>query len=214
MPEIKAADLIALEHKYSAGQVTRGIKPWEPSPYDPKGSPLRIHDGHRMGPRKVGLEHNYAPVYAHYLSDRRVGTLVEMGVLRGLGLAIWVDLFPQAHIIGLDWDWTAYQEHLPKLLQLGAFSQSLPRVYRFDELDPKADQMLHAITPGGIDVFIDDALHYDDAIIQAFVKFFPILNKGGVYFIEDNARVIYELRRKFPELRFNDYKEMTVIVKE
>lgn len=206
--------LVSLEKKYSEGKVTRNIEQWQPSPLDPKGAPLRIHDGHRMGKKMTGLEHNYAPVYSYYLAKRRVNTLVEMGVLRGIGLAIWCDVFPNAQVIGLDIDPSHFMRHKSKLIELGAFKSNTPLISKFDELSDEAATGLRILAPDGIDVFIDDALHYDAAIIQAFEKFWPLINKGGVYFIEDNSRVVFALRRKFPQVRFNDYKEMTVAVKE
>lgn len=55
------------------------------------------------------LHHGYAKKYAEYLLPflNRVQpvTVLECGILRDTGIAIWCDLFQEGRIIGLDIDW-------------------------------------------------------------------------------------------------------------
>ena len=53
------------------------------------------------------LFNGYAKDYSRYLKsfdcDRRL-IVAEFGILRGNGLAIWCDLFPNARVLGFDID--------------------------------------------------------------------------------------------------------------
>lgn len=46
------------------------------------------------------FQHNYAPVYADVPED--IDSILEIGVYWGRSLRAWLELFPQAHVYGLD----------------------------------------------------------------------------------------------------------------
>ena len=84
------------------------------------------------------FHHGYAAVYAKHLQPfvgRRFDplTVVEAGILRGSGLAMWSELFPRADIIGLDIDLSHVRENLPNLKECGAFPGREPELHVFDQ---------------------------------------------------------------------------------
>lgn len=156
--------------------------------------------GDRMG------WHGYAPAYAEALS-KRFGSvipvrgrcvIVELGVLLGTGLALWCELFPDARVIGLDLDLAPYKANQPRLLEMGAFSANRPEVHEFDELAPDAGERLADILGQDLaDLFIDDAAHYDGAVLRAFGCARPYLAKDALYFIEDNKTAARKLNARY-----------------
>jgi hypothetical protein len=119
--------------------------------------------------------HNYGRCYAQFLKpfvgvfDRL--TLVEVGILKGSGLAIWCDLFPKARVIGFDIDLSNFQGNRKTLEQLGAFKKNTPELYSFDQLNAtKAQTVLkEALGKECIDVAIDDGCHSIESIEITFV---------------------------------------------
>ncbi len=68
----------------------------------------------RGGDRMSPLRHNYGRYYEHALRPfvgREDVTLVELGILTGIGLAVWTDLFPHGRIIGLDIDLSHFAQN-------------------------------------------------------------------------------------------------------
>lgn len=137
--------------------------------------------------------------------------IVELGILRGVGLATWCELYPDARVIGLDIDLGMFRGNLPDLKARGAFTRNEPEVHEFDELAPNAGERLAAIADG-IDLFVDDALHYDAAILYALGYVMPRVTASGVYFIEDNDQVHRKIH--LPGYRVQAEGELTVITRE
>lgn len=143
---------------------------------------------------------NYAPIYAAALKTltREPKRIVEMGIFAGTGLAMWSVLFPEADIIGLDVDIDRYKKHLPILKEQGAFQAREPRVFEFDELDAGSWDLLYCIIEqGSVDLWIDDAIHRTDVILEAEKKARGFMAPRSVYLIEDNSTV--------PEIMWNRY---------
>jgi SAM-dependent methyltransferase len=146
--------------------------------------------------------HGYAKYYAEVLVRKCPQVIVELGVLRGTGLAIWCELFPFARVIGLDIDPEHFSGAYESLVEKGAFSVNQPEVHRFDELAPDAAQQLTRILAGDqVDLFIDDALHYDHAVLRTFRHAFRHVRSGGAYIIEDN-RTAWEKIEKYEARNF------------
>lgn len=135
---------------------------------------------------------NYAKAYAKYLPDH-LEVLVELGVFKGTGLAIWCTLFTDAKIVGLDIDPEHFDEE--GLREKGAFMWNEPEVHRFDKFQ---DNSAFYQTLPPIDVMIDDSAHDSESILFAFANVLPFLREGFVYFVEDNAEVEELLRQKYP----------------
>lgn len=188
--------LIEVEREYRPGRKRVPLR--EVSPHDPR-NPARLEGKLMRGGDRM-RQHGYAPLYARALIKRfgltAVGpireklTIVELGILRGHGLALLCDVFPEARVIGLDVDITHFQDHRDRLLELGAFQDNHPHVYKFDEMAKGRQGELKMILNGDqIDIFIDDAIHRARVMVEMYNAARPLLAAGCLYFMEDNAAV-------------------------
>jgi hypothetical protein len=157
-------------------------------------------------------ESGYAEVHGAHLCPRweERFVLVEMGVLLGVGLAVWCDVLPRARIIGLDVDPKLFDKGLLKAR--GAFRVNEPEVHFFDELGRCASLRLERALKGErIDVMIDDALHDDASIMKAMAIFLPFMADQFTYFIEDNKTVHRLIRETYPDLTVASHGRLTVV---
>lgn len=175
---IDAERLIELEKKYGGRYVVPGRNI---SPLMKTVDNYECHEGgDRMGP------HGYAEHYAKVL-PKTPDVIVEMGILRGTGLALWSELYPGVKLVGLDINVNNFMEHKDELLAKGAFKARLPVVLPFDEFDMYYWDSLATLLPrNSVDVWIDDAVHETGAILNAFELAYPFMYDRSVYIIEDN----------------------------
>lgn len=140
------------------------------------------------GGDKMGFDRNgYAPAYSQIL-ERWIGgapTLVELGAFRGSGLALWSDLFPDGHVIGLDVELDHFVENLAALRSRGAFAHGVPPVLRFDAYAPDVDVLGAALSGRTIDIFIDDGPHREEPSCTTAERVRPLLSDRFTYVIED-----------------------------
>jgi len=190
------------------------------SPKDVR-TPESIRSGGMQGGDRMSFNlHGYALAYATYLKPMLVKTekehltLVEVGILKGTGLAIWCDLFPSATVLGLDIDIDNCLKNIPSLKQQGAFTQNQPVLHEFDAYEGKSAQIEKILQGKKIDIFIDDGPHTRDAILNTFRAIKPFLANTFVAFIEDNSNIAKELRELLPEFCVLNQGELTVIFPE
>ena len=192
------------------------------SPHDPRGhttggdpGSLGIPKLRRMQGGDRMLEHGYAPKYSEYLAPylnaRRRLTLMEIGILRGTGLAIWSDLFPSARVIGLDIDLSHTRANIAVLKAQGAFAESDPELYEFDQYEPYNSHLDALLNGDRIDICVDDAAHSTEAILRTLECLVPHMNDPFVYFVEDNATVFDDLRIRYPDFTIERFGELTII---
>ena len=168
--------------------------------YNPNG----MSGGDRM------TRHGYAVHYSKHLKDFDcVSTVVECGILKGTGLAIWSKLFPNADIIGLDIDISHTQNNLDFLKGKGAFENKMPELYEYDQFADNTDKLASILNGRKICIAIDDGHHSDGAIQNTYNTFKSHLCDKFVYFVEDN-RTVYEQLKKEPVQIFN-YKKLVVM---
>lgn len=125
--------------------------------------------------------HFYTPVYEQWFKSLRYKPirLLEIGVggyaksqMGGNSLRMWKRYFPQGQITGIDiYDKSALQENRLKIL-------------KGDQTDPIFLKEL-TNTEGPFDIIIDDGSHVQSHIITSFETLFPLMNRGGIYVIED-----------------------------
>ncbi len=183
-----------------------------------KRTPTQIARGGMQGGDRMSFNlHGYAIAYSAFLkpmievASEKSLTLVEVGILKGTGLAIWCDLFPNAKILGLDIDTEHCRKNIPNLKAAGAFQRNQPELYEFDQYEAHEDSVSRILGNRTIDIFIDDGIHKREAIIPTFRAMKPHLSHNFVAFIEDNASIATELRDLLPEYRVLSQGEMTVI---
>lgn len=113
---------------------------------------------------------SYLTVYDSLFQDFKTKeiSLVEIGVQNGGSLETWSEYFINAiRIVGVDID---------------------PRCAGLKFLDPRIEvhiQDSKTAIPGKYDIIIDDGSHGSDDMIQNFKSWFPYLNSGGIYVVED-----------------------------
>lgn len=175
-----------------------------------ESEPYGARGGDRM------LHHGYAKHYQHHLQpyvqdrNRRI-VICEFGILKGTGLAIWCDLFPNARIIGFDLDLSNIKNNMDNLLQLGAFTNNQPEIFEYDQFVYSADYLNEILDGDKIDICIDDGHHSDESILTTFKSVKPHLNEKFVYLIEDNSYVHGKFRSKYKEYTLHSYSELTVV---
>ena len=204
--------LARTEIKYG-GMVT-GVKRNKVSSDDPR-SEEEIQKGGMTGGDRM-YHHLYARRYAKYLKpfvDKgKPITLVEVGILKGSGLAMWCELFPDSRIIGLDIDLSHTQNNMDYLKSKGAFKENEPELYEFDQFKDNRELLSNILKGDKIDVIIDDGFHSVESILKTIKSVLPHLSKKFVYFIEDNEEVHNHLKNLYPEylIKYND--RLTIVI--
>ena len=160
--------------------------------------------------------HGYARHYSKYLKQYLNNSaenvvLIEIGILKGSGLALWSNLFPKAKIIGLDIDLKHTQDNLKNLEELGGFEHGLPELFEFDQFVNNEPLLGDIVKGAKIDVIIDDGEHSSEAILKTISSVAPFLSENFTYFIEDNRKVYKLIRRLYPEWKILHKDQFTVI---
>jgi hypothetical protein len=173
----------------------------------------RYHEG---GDRMNVFFHDYSTKYSEYLSAFKYSNdlirILEVGILRGTGLAIWSEYFNKKEIYGFDYDLGNFIKNKKNLLKLGAFKDGEPIIKTFDQFSDNSALLSETFGNKKLDVIIDDAFHSDESIINTFNELLPYLAERFIYFIEDNRTAWKKLKAKYPEFVF-DYNddELTVV---
>ena len=202
--------LNTLEQKY--GGLVKGVIRTIKSPDEKKGYWTKHQGGDRMNSKC----HNYSKIYAKYLADKLESpiNIAEVGILTGIGMAIWCDIFKNATVYGLDIDINIFNKNKPNLEKLGAFKNKSPIINSFDQFkDNKAylSEITKLNTNKKFSIVIDDGCHLSSAILKCFESFLPHLDENFVYFIEDNRDVHKIIKKKYPNYNIFYSKQMTVI---
>lgn len=193
------------------GGISMGVPVRTASKLEPPGG--ENERGHTGGDRM--LYHEYADAYAKYLepfyrSDRPI-VLLEIGILKGVGLATWCDLFPTSRIIGLDIDLSYFKDNEPFLRSRGAFKSKTPELYSFDQFENNIERLKQVLRGDNVDVVIDDGHHSDQSILQTIESVRPYLSFEFSYFIEDNNSVYRQVKREFPNSQCFSQGELTIV---
>lgn len=133
--------LISIEKKYG---VVKNVPRKVVSKHDPRSTKEIMTGGNRGGDRMI--INQYAKKYAENLL-KFIGiddlTIVEVGILKGNGLAMWKDLFPSSTVYGCD----IYLEHtknnMQNLIQLGGFNAGLPILFEYDQFEDGTNVLLN-----------------------------------------------------------------------
>lgn len=174
---------------------------------------------HTGGDRMNVFYHNYSEKYSHYLKPLRYSkepiNLLEVGILKGTGLAVWDEYFDNKKIFGFDYNLGSFDQNQSKLIELGAFKKKLPTVKFFDQFADNSLTLKEIFGKEKIDVIIDDAHHSDKSIINTFNELQPYLNDEFIYFVEDNRTAWKKLQKNYPQYKFEfDGVELTVVTKK
>ena len=194
------------------GGFVKNVERRKVSSYDPR-TEAQIQKGGMTGGDRM-YHHGYAQAYSMHISPFLPSsdiTLVEVGILKGTGLAIWSELFPNGRIIGLDIDLSHTRNNLENLKRRGAFSRRLPELYEFDQFVDNNSKLESILNGQKINIFIDDGFHSDESILTTFQSVLNHLAQDFVCFIEDNDQVHTLLAQRYPEFTVLSYDRLTVI---
>lgn len=203
--------LVQTEMKY--GGFVTGIERNKVSSNDPRTKEQILEGGMSGGDRMY--DHLYARKYAKHLKpfvmEKKPITLVEVGILKGSGVAMWCELFPDSRIIGLDIDLGHIQNNMSYLKDKGAFQNYEPELYLFDQFEDNQKLIKDFLKGATIDVFIDDGFHSVESILTTITSVLPHLSKDFVYIIEDNEEVHTQLKLLYPNYLIDYSNRLTII---
>jgi len=175
----------ALGHKRINVRVYKNRNALEKLQRDPEESPdYSIHGIAVKQFQKEGVRgtdkfwiHHYTPYYDLYLSNKRnkYKKILEIGVSHGGSLLLWHDVFPQAHIYGVDKDTT--RARLVKNLERVTLLQGRQGDDKFFKEE--------VIPHGKWDLIVDDCSHKASHQKETFELLWDSVESGGYYVIED-----------------------------
>lgn len=129
---------------------------------------ITLHDYGILHGSDKATHHNYCGFYQTHLNDPKV--ILEFGVLNGASLKMWRDFYAGSLVIGLDIE--------PKPIIEGCL------IYQADATNPSSVAIVTKLTPS-FDLIVDDASHNSKDQIAAFELWWPLINRGGRYVLED-----------------------------
>lgn len=127
-----------------------------------------------------GSVHSYIDSYCSIgLASKPIKSILEIGVFDGGSLLLWKRTFPTAQIVGFDnRTWTNFDHNkFNKLLS----SNNIEFIEGNITLDKDREKLKNY----RFDLIIDDADHTLDSQLIAVQTLTPLLNKGGLFIVED-----------------------------
>jgi hypothetical protein len=121
-------------------------------------------------------QHFYTNVYEPVLSQIKDQTfsLLEIGIAQGASLKAFRDYLPNVNVIGLD----NYPESFIKENRIDSFIGD-------SSSEETVQNILNINNQNKFRIIIDDGNHDPNFQFETFKKFWPTLEKNGIYFIED-----------------------------
>jgi len=133
--------------------------------------------------------HKYYPMYGQFLLPYykripnmkmlEIGLGCDMNYEPGASVALWKKLFPKANLWEAEYNKTCV-EISTKQGKLDGFNTLVG-----DQGDNATLDKWISKSGGDFDVIIDDGGHHNCQIITSFIKLWPTIKPGGLYFIED-----------------------------
>jgi len=141
---------------------------------------MHIHMPNRMYELGVKYDtdkithHRYDTSFDMFLSGMydTSGSMLEIGIDNGKSLKMWLELFPNAHIYGMDINQGYSGERYTVMRGDQSKSADLHTVYS-------------TIQENNVFFINDDGSHIPEHQLLTFNTLFPALREGGVYIIED-----------------------------
>lgn len=118
-------------------------------------------------------EHNFTDIYYDYFKEFTNPAILEIGVYNGASIEMYNEFFEQrCSIIGVDNGEQLNYKPVYLNTKIVIADQSRP-------------QQLAEIVNGQYDIIIDDGSHFIEHQINCYEALKGMVNKGGVYIIED-----------------------------
>ncbi len=197
------------------GGVRRYLDTVKPEEYVPQTGEVNLQEmtltglADLFGSDKGSIKHNYTKHYERIICDLLKGTdrrkailrVVEAGVACGASLHMWSHYLPRSFVIGYD-----IREECKDLCK------SLPNVeIRIEDLCKSK------LKEEFVDLFIDDASHISEHMVDMFKYCWPSVSPGGYYVIEDmgctyNSMYTDQFKRFFDKNVVNDRSKVINLI--
>jgi len=155
--------------------------------------------GRKYGTDKCNINHSQDGLsmlsrYEKYLINKRIkkNNILEIGVLNGASIRTWKEYFENSNIVGLDID--------PRCK---SFEQERIQIYIGSQGDEEIKNKIQK-RYNSFDFIIDDGSHVNSLTIKSFELYWPLLNKGGIYIIEDIFNTYSPAMKNWPGMKYND----------
>ena len=152
-------------------------------------------------------DHGYSKYYERYLSSIRNEniSLLEIGIFKGNGLAVWSKYFPNGKIYGLDIGVKTFKQNKSYFEKIDdTVFNNLEELYVADSRD---DISVEKLDLPQFDIIIDDGHHKVDSQYKTFCNFYKYLNNKGIYIIEDISQKKISTLITMLEKHQNEYKQ-------
>jgi len=125
-----------------------------------------------------GLKHGYELVYERDFEKLRQLpiNILEIGILHGDSLEVWLEYFPNATIYAVDTFERVAPEDIPILEN--------PRII-WEKCDSTSSEAKNLWCDIKFDIIIDDGRHTSTHNRLTFLNFYDKLKVGGAYYVED-----------------------------
>eukprot|EP00985_Skeletonema_marinoi_P029664 scaffold28598_cov128-Skeletonema_marinoi.AAC.2 len=130
--------------------------------------------------------HSYQIMYGRFLLPYyqqnpsmkmlEIGLGCNMNYGPGASVAVWKKLFPEAELWEAEFDAECVEKHR---------NETIYNVLTGDQGDDAVLDSWVQLSGGNFDVVIDDGGHQNCQIWHSFLKLWPTVKPGGLYFIED-----------------------------
>jgi len=213
---VSTEELTRLEKKYGGlvSDVVRHVRS-----HGQGGDGYHVHQGgDRFLPDGVAghHSHNYGDAYAEYLnklfdSQTPIQQVAEVGILKGSGVAMWLELFPGSKVYGFDIDTSNFQANRGNLKRMGMNDANLKLVTMDQTLDNS--KMLEDQIGGQFTFIVDDGCHTEICARMTIKSFLPHMTDKFVYIIEDGAGVhlVDEIKGMAPGVNAEQRGELTMV---
>lgn len=128
----------------------------------------------KYGTDKSSTLHNYSEKYENYflkLKDTKL-KILEIGIQNGFSLKTWEEYFQNSEIYGID------------IHDCSRFNTERVKTFICNQTDLNKLKEINE-QYGPFDIIIDDGSHYSRDMKKTFDFLFPLLNKNGLYVVED-----------------------------
>ena len=127
----------------------------------------------------------YEKLIQHFEPRHSKINILELGAGKiGASVKMWKEYYFNANVYSFDPFFLPDQEVTPNELKAFHITPIQGNQLSREDLFKAGTQIIEE-TGKGIDIVIDDAAHMPDAIQISIGTLFPLMNSGGVYFIED-----------------------------
>lgn len=126
-------------------------------------------------------EKNYNLIYEKYFLPYKFEkiNILEIGILQGYSLVVHSDYFPNGSLYGYDIDTKPFYNNKVYLESLGAFKNNNIKEIR------EINSINNIKISNNFKIILDDGDHNPCAQVKTFEVYFPLLEKDGIYIIED-----------------------------